>query len=281
MKSILKGLVSVTFREMSPFQIIDLAVKSGIDGIEWGADVHIKPGELEMATKVLDYSNLNKIKILSYASYYKAGTEDRKKFKGVLETAIKLQAPRIRVWAGNKNSNLFNQIEYIDLVEDLKRISILAQKYGIEIGIEFHNNSYTNTTLSTQYLFKSLTGTSIYSYWQPPLGSSVKQNLQTIRSLGKSIRMSHCFHWSFSENTRIMHPLYEGKTPWIEYLKALIQFTSIDAVSMEFVNGHLEKNFIEDVQIFKEIIEIFSSPFLNSTRQPYQSECPDKECEIN
>lgn len=254
MKSILKGLVSVTFRELTPVQIIDLAVKSGVDGIEWGADVHIKPGEFDKASTILEYSNSQGIKVLSYASYYKSGASDPQDFDLVLQTAVKLQAPRIRLWAGNKDSALFSQLDYQQLVEDLQRVSALAQSLGIEVGIEFHNGTYTDSSLSTQQLFKSLSGSALYSYWQPPLGTPLEDNLQTIRSLGKAIRMVHCFHWTLSNGALLPHLLKEGRDLWTDYLNALIQHTSIDTLSLEFVLDSLENNYLEDALVLNEMI---------------------------
>ena len=46
------GLVSVTFRKLLPHEIIDLVVKSGLSGIEWGGDVHVPHGEADTARMV-------------------------------------------------------------------------------------------------------------------------------------------------------------------------------------------------------------------------------------
>ena len=35
------GLVSITFRKLSPRAIIDLVTRANLIGIEWGGDVHV------------------------------------------------------------------------------------------------------------------------------------------------------------------------------------------------------------------------------------------------
>jgi hypothetical protein len=40
------GLVSITFRQLSPPAIIDLVRQAGLEGIEWGGDVHVPHGDL-------------------------------------------------------------------------------------------------------------------------------------------------------------------------------------------------------------------------------------------
>ena len=39
------GLVSVTFRQLAPEALIDLAARAGLAAIEWGADIHVPPGD--------------------------------------------------------------------------------------------------------------------------------------------------------------------------------------------------------------------------------------------
>ena len=43
------GLTSITFRQLTVEQIVELVQQSGLDGIEWGGDVHVKPGEEALA----------------------------------------------------------------------------------------------------------------------------------------------------------------------------------------------------------------------------------------
>ena len=46
------GLVSITFRQLQPREIITLVQKSGLKGIEWGGDVHVPHGNLHAAREV-------------------------------------------------------------------------------------------------------------------------------------------------------------------------------------------------------------------------------------
>ena len=38
------GVCSVTFRNLNVERIIELVVEAGLDGIEWGGDVHVPTG---------------------------------------------------------------------------------------------------------------------------------------------------------------------------------------------------------------------------------------------
>ena len=46
------GLVSVTFRDKTPEEIISAVKQCGLDGIEWGGDVHVLPGDVSRAREI-------------------------------------------------------------------------------------------------------------------------------------------------------------------------------------------------------------------------------------
>jgi hypothetical protein len=49
---LIPGLVSITFRALPPADIIRLTAECGLQAIEWGADVHVPPGDLAGARRV-------------------------------------------------------------------------------------------------------------------------------------------------------------------------------------------------------------------------------------
>ena len=99
------GLVSITFRKLSPREIVDLVAKAQLDAIEWGGDVHVPHGDLSAAKDVHKMTNDAGLSLSSYGSYYRVGHDEPVPFGEVLETAVELKAPTIRVWAGKKGSN--------------------------------------------------------------------------------------------------------------------------------------------------------------------------------
>src|SRR5690625_3600330 len=100
------GLCSVTIRNLSVEEVIGLVTITGLDGIEWGGDVHVPPGNIEQASAVAKLTEENNLDVISYGSYYRVGESKNNKasFKQILETAVHLKAPAIRVWAGGLGS---------------------------------------------------------------------------------------------------------------------------------------------------------------------------------
>ena len=97
------SLTSISFRKKSISQIANLAHDAQLDAIEWGGDVHVKPGDKEAALFAYRSCHELGLGISAYGSYYEAGSNEP--FMPVLDTALRLQCPLIRIWAGNVASN--------------------------------------------------------------------------------------------------------------------------------------------------------------------------------
>jgi sugar phosphate isomerase/epimerase len=177
---LLTGLVSVTFRKKTADEIIDIALKAKLDGIEWGGDVHVPPGDLANAEKI--YNNCKKagLKILSYGSYYNCVSENRD-FNAVLNTAIMLNAPNIRVWAGNKNSDVIDDETRNAIINDIRSIADEAAEHSINISLECHGNTLTNTPESAVKLIREVDRSNVYLYWQPNQYMDKNYNLNSLR----------------------------------------------------------------------------------------------------
>ena len=89
------GLVSVSFRGLSPSEVIRAAREAALTGIEWGADVHVPAGDVSAAKRVGGETRAVGLRVLAYGSYYKPGVSPAEEFDGVLASAVALRAPVI------------------------------------------------------------------------------------------------------------------------------------------------------------------------------------------
>ena len=94
------GLTSVTFRQKSAAQIAALAAEAGLEGIEWGGDVHVPPGDAAAAASAARLTREAGLRVTSYGSYYHALPQED--FAPVLRSAAALGAPVVRIWAGDR-----------------------------------------------------------------------------------------------------------------------------------------------------------------------------------
>ena len=137
------GIVSISFRDRSPEQILTAASEAGLDAVEWGGDVHVPHGDLEAARLVRELSAAFDTEIAEYGSYYAIGKSDPSLFEDILNTARDLGTNVIRVWAHQgKASDSFSEEEYQACVADAKRICAMAG--DITVALECHPNTLTD-----------------------------------------------------------------------------------------------------------------------------------------
>ena len=67
------GLVSVSFRPLSPAEVIAAAKSAGLDRIEWGGDIHAPHGDREQAKAVAALQKKEGVCCCSYGSYFRLG----------------------------------------------------------------------------------------------------------------------------------------------------------------------------------------------------------------
>lgn len=63
------GLVSVTFRDKTPEEIISAVKQCGLEGIEWGGDVHVLPGDVSRAREIRHLTEQAGLAVWAYGSY--------------------------------------------------------------------------------------------------------------------------------------------------------------------------------------------------------------------
>ncbi len=186
------GVCSVSFRQLDPGTIISAAAGAGLDGIEWGSDIHVPVGDIGNARAIADATESAGLRVLSYGSYWRA-EDDR--FSDVLHTAAALRAARIRVWAGTTGSAETSPNDRDAIVLRLRTAATLAADLGVEIGLEFHSGTLTDTSASTLSLVTEIGSPNLFSYWQPPLDFDDGSALAGLDGLIRLVSTVHVFSW--------------------------------------------------------------------------------------
>jgi len=248
------GLVSVTFRQLTPLQIIGAVSQAGLESIEWGGDVHIPHGDQETARLVRSMTEDAGLLTSAYGSYYRVGYEAPGSFETVLETALTLGATTIRVWAGRRGSKDADQAYREMIVLESRRIATLAQASGIVLAYEFHGNTLTDSNRSARDLLEAVGHNNMKIFWQPPNGKSHSYALAGLNAAAPWLANIHIFHWRVRGDDpdsieRLV--LSAGESTWRPYLQRLRGIEGDHFVSMEFVRGDSLKQFREDAEILK------------------------------
>jgi len=248
-RKIKSGLVSVSFRKLNPPQVVQLCKKASLRGIEWGGDLHVPHGDFEMARRVGQLTRDSGLEVAAYGSYYRVGASERDglPFEKVLETAIHLQAPQIRVWAGVKASDAADQAYVNWVIEESLRIAGLAQQAGIKVAYEYHADTLTDSLLSTVTLNEKARHPNLFFNWQPANGKAVSYNLQTLNVVLPRLQYIHVFHWWPDASVR--HPLKTGEKDWQEYIEVLRKDDTERYALLEFVKDDEPEQLLRDAAV--------------------------------
>lgn len=248
------GIATVTFNNKSIEEIIAIAGKAGLTALEWGAKTHVPAGDTAAAEKAKTLSKAADLAITGYGAYYYGlPGED---FAPVLESAIALGAPVIRVWAGKgflKSEECPEDLR-AQITENLQKAAKDAQKYGITVATEYHAFSLTDNIESTCRLLKE--APDLRTYWQPrthPVQGAEK-DIADIALLGEKIVNAHALCWLEDGS----QPLATWKEEWSRYIPALKKHTAAKAASVEFVAGNTDEQFLADAQLLTTLLSELS-----------------------
>jgi sugar phosphate isomerase/epimerase len=231
-------LVSVTFRQLAAGEVVELVAQAGLEGIEWGGDVHVPHGDIARAREVYRRTVDAGLVVCSYGSYYRVGHEDSPPFQNVLQSALALHAPIVRVWAGRRGSGDADEAHWRRVVEDSLHIADLAQQAGLGVAYEYHDNTLTDTNASALRLLQETNHPALSTYWQFRGEEGEEERLEGLRAILP--RLSHVH-----VNTG-RRPLAEGQDLWLQRLD-LVRSTGRDHYALiEFVQDDASEAFLRD-----------------------------------
>ncbi len=248
---LIPGLVSITFRKLTVSEVIDLVTRAKLQSIEWGGDVHVPPGNPEIARNTGKQTRDAGLSVAAYGSYYRVGKSEAAQapFHDVLASATGLQAPTIRVWAGVAGSKETDAAARQHVVSETRRIADLAAEKGITISFEFHGKTLTDTNESTLQLIEEVNHPNVLSLWQPAVGASPEYAREGLRALLPKLTNVHVFSWVPGTNQRLA--LADGAERWHTYLDVVRSTGRDHHALMEFVRDDSPENFLEDAAVLK------------------------------
>jgi 3-dehydroshikimate dehydratase len=205
------GLCSVTLRALSVDEVVEVAAGAGLSCIEWGADVHVPPGDLDAARRAREATVAAGLRVASYGSYWRCAGP----FDAVLASARELGAPRVRVWAGTSESSL----------PDVAAAAREAAR-EIPLAFEFHSGTLTED-IDTALELVAKSG--VPCYWQPPQDMPEDVALAGLRRLPPPPAV-HVFSW-WPGSTR--RRLRERRELW----RAVFGIVTQGDALLEFVPG--------------------------------------------
>ncbi len=211
------GVTSVSFRKNSVEEIIAATAAAGLDGIEWGGDVHVPAGEAGLAREVRRRTEAAGLKALSYGGYYRLGSSSEKEFDGLLACAGALGVRDVRIWGGSKGSADLSPGEWAALVAEAKALAQKAAAQGIVLSLECHNWTVTDDWRAAKRFLDEVGSPALRMYWQPNQFRTEQYNLEAARGLAPYVTNIHAFSWEGDKRL----PLEAHGDRWKKYLAVL------------------------------------------------------------
>ena len=246
------GLVSISFRQLSVAQICELAQQCELSGIEWGGDVHVPPGEAELAREAAKLTREHGLQVACYGSYYRAGRGQD--FAPILTSALELGAPSIRVWAGEASATS-SATQRAETVRDLLAVTAAAAAHDITIATEYHGGTLTDTAESAQQLLSETAGSGLKTLWQPMAfrdESTIEQNLSALRPLLPHLLNVHVYSWTQCDGETVRNPLSAARDEWSRYFAALGGHNGW--ALLEFVRDDDPANLLDDARTLNQLL---------------------------
>ncbi|MEP6625480.1 MAG: TIM barrel protein [Acidimicrobiia bacterium] len=230
------GLCSVTLRTATLDEVARVAAECGLVAIEWGADVHVPPGDVAAIARAAAATAAAGCRVASYGSYlFAAGIPTPSAVMTALDTAVGLGAPNVRVWAGfgiNPGHD-----DYGALIDALAECGAEAEVRGLRLGLEFHGGTPTATVAGTLALLDAVDRPNLFTYWQPPYWrapTTPESDADEVRALGSRLSHLHVYEWVGFEDRR---PLTEGAARWEAVFAAVSDRVPDRVAFLEFVPG--------------------------------------------
>lgn len=212
--SLAPGLCSITFRGLGATEVLDVAVRAGVEGIEWGADGHAPPGGGPEVVRLGERCREAGIEVASYGSYLGFGPpdqEDPAAVDAVADSAQALRAPMVRIWTELGVGPDATVDERRRVVDRTRAHAAAITARGLDVALELHPFTLTETAASTNALLDNLPG--VRTHWQPDPSWSPDRALDELRLVAGRLAHLHVFSWGpggISER----RPLEAGADLW-------------------------------------------------------------------
>ena len=225
------GLVSVSFRNYAPAQILAAMKETGLCYIEWGSDVHVPP---EKAEEIALLQKSYGITCSSYGTYFRLGITPMAELESYIKAAKILGTNIVRLWCGDKNSEEYTEKEKEELFSQCRTAADIAKQNGVVLCMECHNKTYTNRKEGAYELMQAVNSEAFRMYWQPNQHRTEEENMAYAKALAPYTIHIHVFNWKGKEK----YPLGQATKIWKAYLSC---FAEDRTLLLEFMpDGKIE-----------------------------------------
>ena len=229
------GLVSVSFRQHSPKEILEVTRAVGLSCIEWGSDVHAPCRDVERLHEIAALQKEYGIFCSSYGTYFRLGETPIEELEAYIQAAKILGTNILRLWCGVKSGKDMTNEERDALLDVCGKAANVAEESGVTLCLECHKKTFTEDPDDAVRLMETVNSSHFRMYWQPFQWQEPKENVINAAKIANYAEHIHVFNWKGSEKL----PLADSVSEWQEYIKV---FSTPRTLLLEFMpNGRPEE----------------------------------------
>lgn len=242
------GLVSISFREHTPREILTEMSETPLTCIEWGSDVHAPCTDLGKIKEIILMQQDSGISCSSYGTYFRVGVHKPEDVVQYIEPAKLLGTSTIRLWCGNRHPADYSTVERNKVYDDCRRLAEIAKENDVTFCMECHDWTLTETKESSLALMEAVNHPNFRMYWQPNQWVSEEENIAFAKLMSPYTKNIHVFNWK----GRDKYPLGEAKSIWKTYLA---HFTGDHALLLEHMYDERLETLSGEADALKRIWE--------------------------
>ncbi len=186
------GVCTISGRPAPVEDVLQGIATTVASGVEiWGRE-HIEPGTPERCEEIRQLAEELQLDIPVYGSYVRPGTAQCRDIgEREIRIARDLNASMIRVWAGEQEHQDVTEAHWNAVVEDLEWLAERATDAGIEITVERHAGTVTNTMEGARELMTE-TPACVGLNYQPSFDDdvdTVARDIETLAPLANNVHI--------------------------------------------------------------------------------------------
>jgi sugar phosphate isomerase/epimerase len=243
------GLVSVSFRDRTPREILKATADAGLSCIEWGSDVHAPCGDLARLREIAALQKEYGIKCCSYGTYFRLGKTPLAELEDYIRAAVFLGTDILRLWCGTKSGAEMIEAERDALVGECRAAAEIAGKHGVTLCMECHKKTFTERAQDAVWLMREIDSPHFRMYWQPFQWQEAELNVQNAREIAPYAEHVHVFNWK--ADARL--PLSLAAAEWRAYLA---QLAAPRTLLLEFMPNNTLEELAAEAATLKRITEV-------------------------
>lgn len=241
------GLVSVSFRSLSPREVIEAAANANLKWIEWGSDVHAPCNDISRLEEIAALQKEFGIACSSYGTYFRIGVNPVEELHDYIRAAKILGTNILRLWCGPKGSADFAPEELEPFYALCRQLASIAENAGVILCMECHGGTLTDAAAPAYALMQAVDSPAFRMYYQPSQYRSFEDNIAYAKLLSPYTYHLHVFNWEGD----LRFPLKDAIGQWQEYLSC---FSGDRALLLEFMPDNRVESLPDEANALFEII---------------------------